>query len=180
MKQNDWIVANLNNPDFNATDFKNILDFSLDNTQLLSREEYLKSPIITENPVFKDDNGNFNKDKFNTYYNNQVEKFNNFSTESTIDNYQYGFWDTARQSIKDKVTTPKIGVDIVSNPEHISIGVVGQGIKGERTKTPEELAQSKRIFDYEQNKFLNETPEESSLSNLNFSNVAPNSRTGEE
>ena len=163
MKQNDWIVANLNNPDFNATDFKNILDFSLDNTQLLSREEYLKSPIITENPVFKDDNGNFNKDKFNTYYNNQVEKFNNFSTESTIDNYQYGFWDTARQSIKDKVTTPKIGVDIVSNPEHISIGVVGQGIKGERTKTPEELAQSKRIFDYEQNKFLNETPEESSL-----------------
>jgi hypothetical protein len=53
-----------------------------------------------------------------------------------LDNYEYGFWDTSRKSIKDNVIKPKIGVDIVSNPEHISIGVVGQGMKGERTKTP--------------------------------------------
>jgi len=32
MKQNDWIVATLNNPEFDATDFKNIQDMSLDNT----------------------------------------------------------------------------------------------------------------------------------------------------
>lgn len=163
MKQNDWIVASLNNPDFTATDFKNILDLSLDNTQLLSKDEYLKSSFITENPLFQKEDGQFDKNKFDDFYNKQVEKFNNFSTESLVDNYQYGFWDTSRKSVKDNVINPKIGVDIVSNPEHTSKGVVGQGIEGERTKTAEELAQSKRIFDYSEGKFLNETPEDSSL-----------------
>ena len=163
MKQNDWIVASLNNPDFTATDFKNILDLSLDNTQLLSKDEYLKSSFITENPLFQGEDGQFDKNKFDNFYNKQVEKFNNFSTESLVDNYQYGFWDTSRKSVKNDFVAPKIGIDIVSNPEHVSKGIVGQGIKGERTKSAEELAQSKRIFDYSEGKFLDETPEDSSL-----------------
>ena len=162
MKQNDWIVATLNNPDFTATDFKNILDLSLDNTQLLSKDEYMKSSFITENPNFQTD-GAFDKKKFEDFYNYQISKFNDFSQESLIDNYQYGFWDTSRNSIKEDVVQPKIGINIVANPEHRSIGVVGQGIQGERTKSAEELAQSKRIFDYENNKFLDQTPEDSSL-----------------
>ena len=162
MKQNDWIVATLNNPDFTATDFKNILDLSLDNTQLLSKDEYMKSSFITENPNFQTD-GAFDKKKFEDFYNYQTSKFNDFSQESLIDNYQYGFWDTSRNSIKEDVVQPKIGINIVANPEHRSIGVVGQGIQGERTKSAEELAQSKRIFDYENNKFLDQTPEDSSL-----------------
>jgi hypothetical protein len=32
MKQNDWIIANINNPDFTASDFKNIGGLSLENT----------------------------------------------------------------------------------------------------------------------------------------------------
>jgi len=32
MKQNDWIVATLNNPEFSAADFKNIQGLSLNNT----------------------------------------------------------------------------------------------------------------------------------------------------
>lgn len=31
MKENDWIVATLNNPEFTAADFKNIQGLSLDN-----------------------------------------------------------------------------------------------------------------------------------------------------
>jgi hypothetical protein len=29
---NDWIIANLNNPDFTTADFKNIGGFTLENT----------------------------------------------------------------------------------------------------------------------------------------------------
>ena len=163
MKQNDWIVASLNNPDFTATDFKNILDLSLDNTQLLSKDEYLKSSFITNNPMFQDNNGEFSKQKFDDYYNKQLEKFNNFSSESLIDNYQYGFWDTSRKSLKNNVVEPKIGVDLVLNAEHTSKGVTGQGLIGEKTKTAEELAQSNKIFDYSEGKFTDESPEDSSL-----------------
>ena len=46
MKQNDWIVANINNPEFSISDFKNIQGLSLDNTQLMPEESYLKSKFI--------------------------------------------------------------------------------------------------------------------------------------
>ncbi len=68
MKENDWIVATLNNPEFTAADFKNIQGLSLDNTQLLSKDEYLKSSFITENDNFKNGDGTFSKDKFETFY----------------------------------------------------------------------------------------------------------------
>ena len=52
MKQNDWLVATLNNPTFEVGDFQHILDMNLDNTQMLSKDQYLKSRYIRENPIF--------------------------------------------------------------------------------------------------------------------------------
>lgn len=146
MKQNDWIVATLNNPEFTAADFKNIQNLSLDNTQLLSKDEYLKSSFITENDAFKNDEGVFSKDKFNTFYDEQSKKFQDFQQDSSLDNYTYGFWDTSRTSTS-KIQKPKIGIDLVLNPEHVSTGVVGQGIIGERDFSDMELAQQQKIFD---------------------------------
>jgi hypothetical protein len=51
MKENDWIIAGLNNPDKNAGDFRT-LGLNMDNTQMLSKDEYLKSDYIKNNPVF--------------------------------------------------------------------------------------------------------------------------------
>ena len=146
MKQNDWIVATLNNPEFTAADFKNIQNLSLDNTQLLSKEEYLKSSFITENDAFKNDEGVFSKDKFNTFYDEQSKKFQDFQQDSSLDNYTYGFWDTSRTPTS-RVQKPKVGVDLVLNPEHVSTGVVGQGINGEKEFSDMELAQQQKIFD---------------------------------
>lgn len=146
MKQNDWIVATLNNPEFTAADFKNIQNLSLDNTQLLSKDEYLKSPFITNNSAFSNSDGTFNKDKFNSFYNEQAQKFKDFQQDSSLDNYTYGFWDTANVG-KPNTSKPKIGIDLVLNPEHISTGVVGQGMRGEREWSDMELAQRQKIFD---------------------------------
>ena len=63
MKQNDWIVANINNPNLSSTDFQDA-GLSTDNTQMLSEDDYLKSKFITDNPNFKDDAGVFSKNKF--------------------------------------------------------------------------------------------------------------------
>jgi hypothetical protein len=32
MKQNDWIIANVNNPDFEIADFVNLADMNTENT----------------------------------------------------------------------------------------------------------------------------------------------------
>jgi hypothetical protein len=49
---NDWIVANLNNSDFSVSDFHDVADMNVNNTQMLPREKYLKSPFIQNNPLF--------------------------------------------------------------------------------------------------------------------------------
>jgi hypothetical protein len=58
MKENDWIVAGLTNPDINSGEFR-ALGLNIDNTQLLTKEEYLKSDFIKNNEAFKDSEGNF-------------------------------------------------------------------------------------------------------------------------
>jgi|MGYP003418286910 hypothetical protein len=51
MKENDWIIANLNNPQYSPGDLRT-LGLNLDNTQILSKEDYLKSDYIKNNKAF--------------------------------------------------------------------------------------------------------------------------------
>ena len=162
MKQNDWIIANINNPDFTASDFKNIGGLSLENTQLLPADSYLKSEKITNNDLFKDDSGQFNKDKFQTFYNEQSKKFENFAADSALDNYEYGFWDVF-QKPNSRVRNPEFNIDKVANPTHQSTGVIGINLQGERTKSDFELAEKQKIFDWKNERFTDETPESSAL-----------------
>jgi hypothetical protein len=50
----------------------------LDNTQILPMESYLNSNFITENPAFKNDAGEFSKDKFADFYRNKLANFETF------------------------------------------------------------------------------------------------------
>jgi len=39
---------------------------------------YLKNEKVTNSDLFKDDSGEFDKNKFKDYYNKQAERFGNF------------------------------------------------------------------------------------------------------
>ena len=65
MLNNDWIVANINNPDYSTEMFK-MKGIDTDNTQMLREESYLKSNFIINNPAFADKNGE-NCRKINLY-----------------------------------------------------------------------------------------------------------------
>ena len=160
--KNDWIIANLNNPDFTTADFKNIGGFTLENTELLPKEKYLESDKILQNPVFQDESGQFSKKKFDNYYNNLAEKYGNFQHDSNIDNYEYGFWDVF-QKPTSRVKNPQFTLDKVANPTHQSWGVLGVNVQGEKTKSDLELAEKQKIYDWEEGKFKDETPESSAL-----------------
>ena len=66
IKEHDWIVANINNPDFSNGDFRDVLGMTPDNTQILSMDEYMKSAFITD--TFKNEYGNFDKEIFKNWY----------------------------------------------------------------------------------------------------------------
>ena len=96
MKQNDWIVATVNNPTYDSQDFQYLSGLTLENTQLLPKEAYLKSSFIRENDAFKDKDGNFNEQLFDNVYRDAVQKFQDFSTENEVNDYQYSMWDVLR------------------------------------------------------------------------------------
>lgn len=160
--QNDWIVAKLNNPEFNAQDMQDVLGMNLDNTQLLPKDTYMQSDFIKEHPAFKNEDGTFSEDKFNRFYESTLPEWGNFTENEKIDNFEYSLFDPrakADSSYKD----PHFRFETVINPDRVTTGISGWNQVGQRKYTPNELAQTQKIFDPETGTFLDETPNDSAL-----------------
>ena len=162
MKQNDWLVASLNNPEFTAQDFKDVSGMTLDNTQFMSKDVYKNSPYIRNQKMFQDSNGNFSDQKFDAYYNNVASTFRDFSTENSVDNYEYSMWDVNRPA-RGRVKDINFNLNTVNNPDHIRIGVGGINKTTNSDKSRRELAQNSKIFDPATGTFLDKSVNDISL-----------------
>lgn len=162
---NDWLVANLNNPDFTVSDFQNIADMSTANTQMLSKDKYLKSDFIKNNDAFKDDNGQFSQRKFNDYYNQQLNRFQDFRTNNTPDGLEYDVFDV-RRTPSSKVKKDNLSISkSLYNPDRQQIGIEGVNIWSDPELSKAEIAQSQQVFNTETGKFENYTPHDLALFN---------------
>ena len=162
MKQNDWLVASLNNPEFTAQDFKDVSGMTLDNTQFMSKDVYKNSPYIRSQKIFQDNDGNFSDQKFDAYYNNVASTFRDFSTENSVDNYEYSMWDVNRPA-GGRVKNVNFNLNTVNNPDHIRIGVGGINKITNSNKSRRELAQDSKIFDPATGTFLDKSVNDISL-----------------
>lgn len=161
IKSNDWIVANINNPDFNNVNFADA-GLNKQNTQLLDLDSYLNSSFIQNNPNFKDKSGKFDKDKFTQFYKQKASSFNDFIT-SEAPNFQYDLFDATRTA-KDPIKNPHFQLIPVSNPAHYTIGVTGINDVGESPFSTSELAQQQHIKDAN-GKDLGYSPNDATLFN---------------
>ena len=164
MKQNDFVVASINNPSYDSQDFRYISDLTLDNTQLLPEEEYLKSNFIISNEAFKGNDGNFDENKFKDVYKEIAQKFAEFSAEDEVDNFQYSMWDVTRPE-GATIKNPNIIISKEKNPQHISIGVAGINEVANSNKSIRELAQNSKIYDPATGKYLDKSVNDLSLFN---------------
>lgn len=162
MKQNDWIVATVNNPTYDSQDFQYLSGLTLDNTQLLPKEAYLKSSFIRENQAFKDKDGNFDERIFDNVYREAIQKFQEFSTESEINDYQYSMWDVLRPE-DGKIKDLNFKMSKQKNPQHISVGVAGINEIANSDKSMRELAQSSKIYDPATGTYLDKSVNDLSL-----------------
>lgn len=162
MKQNDWIVATVNNPTYDSQDFQYLSGLTLENTQLLPKEAYLKSSFIRENNAFKDKDGNFNEQLFDNIYRDAVQKFQDFSTENEVNDYQYSMWDVLRPK-GGKIKDLNFRMSKEKNPQHISIGVAGINEVAASDKSMRELAQSSKIYDPATGTYLDKSVNDLSL-----------------
>lgn len=159
--KNDWIIASIKNPSFDAADMKNVIGLNLNNTQLLAKEDYYNSPDVQE--AFKDaTTGEFNKTAFNNYYDQKANSFSNFSTESSIDNYEYSIWDTSRPA-NGKIRNTQFTIGQESNPDDIKVGIAGINETTLSPKSIRERAQGSKIFDTSTGKFTDKSVNDISL-----------------
>lgn len=162
MKQNDWMVATINNPTYDSQDFQYLSGLTLDNTQLLPKEAYLKSSFIRENDAFKDKDRNFSEQLFDNAYREAVQKFQDFSTENEVNEYQYSMWDVLRPE-DGKIKDLNFRMSKEKNPQHISIGVAGINEVAASDKSMRELAQNSKIYDPATGTYLDKSVNDLSL-----------------
>ena len=161
---NDWLVANINNPDFTVSDFKNIADMSIDNTQFLKKDQYLKSDFIKNNPAFKGNNGDFDQKKFDKYYDQRLQDFQQFKNDKTPAGFELDVFDTLRTP-NDKVRNNGLKIGRGYNPDRQKIGIEGVNVWSKPEHSRSELAQTQKIFNSETGKFENWTPNDNALFN---------------
>lgn len=155
MKQNDWLVAGLLNPEFNTSDFL-ISGLTPDNTQLLTAEQYKKSSFVRDR--FTED-GVFNEQKFDDFYKERAEEFGKLQSMDVKDTFVYSPFDTKAKP-NSNVQSPNYSLDIVANPsrEVNVFGVTHDGGFSQR-----ELAQQSRIWDTEKGEWSTDTVNDRAL-----------------
>ena len=177
MLNNDWIVANIQNPDYTTGMFSKA-GLDTENTQMLSEDSYLKSNFIIKNPYFADKNGNFDKDKFHDFYKDAATGWKQIQTKKNLE-HVYDFFDPEAPEEAKKIN-PLTGdtkdlqtsaskpfgdfLKIVPYSDKVgTIGVGGFNAIEAPTKSAREEAQEQNIFDFSNKKTLDITPDSQSL-----------------
>lgn len=164
MKEYDYILASVLNPDFSNQDFKDIIGMNMENTQILPYSSYTSSPFITQNEAFQD-NGTFNEQKFKDFYTSTVGKFSTFNEDHPlVDNYEYSFFDTGRKA-NSRVRDPEFKLYTVSNPDRVSVGISGRNQRQESGFSRSELAQQSKIRNSETGEWMDYSPNDMALVN---------------
>lgn len=163
MAKNDWIVAGLNNPDFTPYDFSTIAELNLNNTQMLSAEEYMKSDFIKNHDMFKDDSGNFSEDKFRQYHQKRLQEFGEFQEQEFPKEPQLDMFNTDRTK-ESRVKDIRFDLGRHVNPDRQAVGIEGVRVWSDPTQTKSEIAQSQNIWDTKNNKFKDYSSNDKALS----------------
>ena len=164
MAKNDWIVAGLNNPDFTPYDFSTIAELDLNNTQMLSAEEYMKSNFIKNHDMFKDDSGNFSESKFKQYHQKRLEDFREFQEQEFPKGPQLDMFNTDRTK-DSRIKDIRFDLGRHVNPDRQAVGIEGVRVWSDPTQTKSEIAQSQKIWDTKNNKFKDYSSNDKALSN---------------
>lgn len=162
MAENDWIVATLNNPTISPDEMTNVLGLTVENTQILPKDTYLKSSYIKNHDAFKNEDGSFSNQKFDQFYNYALSGWDQFTSDEKIDTFEYSLLD-ARRKPDSKIRDPHFKFETVLNPDRTTTGITGINVIGERKYTPSELAQTQRIYDSATGQYIDETPNDRAL-----------------
>lgn len=155
-KQNDIVAVMQYNPSISLNDLE-ISGVDGDNTGIKNEEDYYNYKDVTDSPQFKDDNGNFSKAKFHTFYQGAVKVFNYLSQDHTVYDKSNIFAPT-----KQRDWSPQFKITKLDNPDEVTQSFIKIGEQGPKTMSVEEIAQTQPVWD-DATKSWKESPNSSFL-----------------
>lgn len=158
MKQNDWIVAGITNPNTDVGNFI-LSGVNAGNTQLLPAEEYKRSNFIKDK---FSSNGVFNEAAFDEFYKKRVEDFGRLQALSSVDIFQYDPFDT-RAGVSSMIKSPGFAFEQEANPTKDITVLTGDIYKNNLSQR--ELAQQNKIWDSAKGEWSEDTANDRSLVN---------------
>lgn len=159
MKQNDWIIAGLTNPEFTTSEFL-ISGLNTDNTQLLTEDQYKKSAFVRDRFT---ENGVFNEDVFDTFYKQRASEFGQLQSMDVKDTFLYSPFDPRAQKKGAQVRSPKFEFEVVPNTNREVTMLTGATYSDEYSQR--ERAQQNRIYDTATGEWSEDTLNDRTLTN---------------
>lgn len=167
-KPNDIFVSTLLNPTSNVED---LIENGINgkNTGLLDPNVYKESEFVKK--AFTDDKGTFNNEAFTNAYNIATQKYLELQSIKTYDDLnEYVKYDKndIYAPLDSNKTSTSYELKRVKNPFQVSEGVTSIFGKGESDKSWRELAQQHKVWDSENNKWLDYTAEDQGFLGLKY------------
>ena len=165
IKQNDWVATIMYQPNM-SLDELNSVGITVDNTQLQDREYYKNIDAVKN--TFQTD-GKFDEKAYNSFYDQALLLYNEYANKSAADDfintYKYDPMDWRHE--KDNKVDVSSTMIFERNPMGNSINTKALGIATDSGLSMREIAQTNRVFNYEENKWEDWTPnEKGGLSNI--------------
>lgn len=157
-KKNDWLATLFFQPDKSIQDIVN-LGITPDNSSLQDREYYKNIPEIQE--AFKNDRGEFDDQKFNSFYQSSLDLYNKIDQEklpsTAMNTFTYDPMDYFAPLGGDvREVSPRLVR--FANPERRNRGIVNLYETSSSSMSIREVAQTNKVFNTETGKFENWTP----------------------
>lgn len=159
-EKKDWFGLQYANPNATSDDFL-LNGIKTNEVELKDKDFYKKNDKIIR--AFSDESGKFNEAAFDRFYDNALYSFNKFSNREfedlKIPDLELDIMSGIRMPGED-VQQVELSIDKKINPFISTIG--SSSILGttESIKTPQEIAQSNKIFDTEKQQWMDTTPED--------------------
>lgn len=161
-RKNDWLATLFFSPDKSIQDLAD-LGITTDNSSLQDREHYKNIPTIQD--AFKNDDGNFDNEKYNSFYNDVLYLYNEAEKNNIVGNiintYEYAPGDIfAPIGANRKDSNASIYQTI--NPERRSVSLTSIGAISDPTMSTREVGQTSNVFNWETQQFEDWSPNDRS------------------
>lgn len=172
--KNDFFYNVIANPEFTNTDFKSV-GVNSENSTIKDKDFYLNNTAVVEE--FTDENGKFDKNKFENAYYYALGKFNELANDTYLEDaaqtVQYSF-DNMFAPIEKRASKQSPIFSDTGNPirpdEQYGYRQYTQGIAGitrtaKTDKSIQEIAQTQKVYDPETNTW-EDAPNDSFFANM--------------